>query len=301
MNFTREIRRDLLREFPEKRCCRLSLLAAILDTSGERIFGRDGSLLGFSFTSEDEDVAEYFLAVAEQLFGIRMTLTGAVLDPKHGKNKITFSFRGRNAEEKLKEIDAHGLSGNFDECCAVSYLKGAFLGSGSCTLPGGKTGYHLEFVFRENVAVERFCELLDGMQLIAGTVPRGDKRVVYLKSREGISDFLFVVGAGAALRTLENVSSAREESNQENRMLNCIASNADRSATASAEQVIAFTRLKEEGILPSLALPLRAVAEGRMAMPTHSLAELAAALHISKSCLNHRMRKLMQIYAEHLK
>ncbi len=300
LNFTGKIRRDLLRTMPKQRCCRLSVLAAFLDTSGSYSFGLSGRRDEFSFTSENEEVAEYFLSLTEKLFGVSMTVTEAVRDPKHGKNKLTFSYFGENAFEYADAITDYSAVNLTDECCMRAYLKGAFLGSGSCTLPrgGAKTGYHLEFVYRESDDAQSFLELLDGLQLIGNIVPRAEKSVVYFKNRDAISDFLAVVEAEDALKQFEEVSAARDESNNNNRKGNCDAGNADKTAIASAAQIRAFRQLETEGVLQILAQPLREAATARTEHPTLSLQELADYLGISKSCLNHRLRKLMQIKAK---
>ena len=296
-NFTSEIKKDLLRTVPEGRSSRLALWAGFLDTSGSCSFGTEGGRDGFSFTSETEDVAEYFLALAEKSFGVSMTLTEATRDPKHGRNKLTFSYYGENASDYADETSDYSACNLTDERDMLAYLKGAFLGSGSCTLPRGgvKTGYHLEFVFPSQEDAAAFCEMLDGLQLFVSTIRRGEKHVVYLKSREGISDFLYSVGANAALKRLEEVSAAREESNNSNRVSNCYAGNADKAVIASAAQALAIRKLKERGGFSELPPPLRLLADDRIENPTFSLAELAEKEGVSKSCLNHRMRKLMTI------
>ncbi len=274
----------------------LALLCGALDTGGAYSLGRVGVRDGFSFTSEHENVAEYLLTLTEQLFGVRMTLFEAVRDPKHGRDKLTFAYHGPSAGDYAGEIAEHSPKSGLAACCAVSYLKGAFLGGGSCSVPRGeKKGYHLEFVFREASDAEAFLESLDPLQLIGNVVVRGDTSVVYSKSRETICDFLSIVEADNALRSLEELTAIREESNNENRVLNCMAGNADRAALASLSQFQAFRKLQEAGGFSALTPALRAVAEARLAHPELSLQELAAVLGVSKSCLNHRIRKLMSL------
>ena len=296
-SFTSAIKKDLLGSVPEERSARLALWAGFLDTSGSYSFGTDSDSDGFSFTSETEDVAEYFLAIAEKIFGISMTLTEARRDPKHGRNKLTFSYYGESAFDYADETSDYSACNLTDEKDMLAYLKGAFLGGGSCTLPRGgvKTGYHLEFVFSSAKDAVAFCEMLDGLQLFVSMIQRSEKHVVYLKSREGISDFLYSVGANTALKRLEEVSAAREESNNFNRISNCYAGNADKAVMASAAQALAIRKLKERGGFSKLPPPLRRLADDRIENPTFSLAELAETEGVSKSCLNHRMRKLMTI------
>lgn len=303
MNFTREIKRELLRSVPKKRCCMLSLLSAALETSGTCSFGVVGRSGRFSFTSENEEVAAYLLGVAEQLFGVQMTLTSAAFDPKHGRDKLIFSYDGEGADAFAEEIASYDIYADRQECCKKEYLKGAFLGSGSCVLPrdGTKTGYHLEFIFQNYDDAVEFLLLLDSFQLLGNITARGEKFIVYLKSREGIADFLAIIDAEGALSTLEAVSAAREESNNENRKSNCYAGNADKAAIASAEQVLAFEKMKAAGKFAGISSALREAAQARLDHPELSLSELAEKLSVTKSCLNHRLRKLMEIYRTEVK
>lgn len=278
MNFTQTIKRELIKKLPEKECCGRALLAGALAIGTGAV----------SFISESEEIAAYLLGLFEQLYSAELTVSEAVRDPKHGRNKLTFTYEGALALPTADELPP---------CCAAAYLKGAFLCGGSCTLPGAgkKTGYHFEIVFCERERAEAFVELLDRVQLFGNVVQRGDRFVVYSKNRESISDFLSVMGAEGALVALGEVSARREENNMENRVSNCLAGNADRSAIASVEQVRMLSSLKEKGGLEGLDRSLRELAEARLNNPTLSLSELAGILGLSKSGVSHRMRKLAAI------
>lgn len=280
MNFTQEIKRELMKKLPQEESDRRAFLGAVLDVCGERKEG------GFSFTIESEEIAACVLLLAEQSLGVQMTLTAAERDPKQGRDKLTFSCAG--------EIGSYSGGGSAQ---SAAYIRGAFLCGGSCTLPraGKKTGYHLEVAFGSDERAENFCGLLSSFQLIGSVIPRGDRRVVYIKSREGISDFLSVAGAENALATLEEVTAEREERNEENRRENCYAGNADRTAIANAAQVRALNSLCRSGRMELLGEPLKEAAQARLDHPELSLGELAEFLGLSKSCLNHRLRKLMEL------
>ncbi len=298
VNFTWEVKRELL-TLPKARCCSVAEISALLTVSGG-----DTTEDRVEFISEHERIAELFMRLVERAFGVRMEVKEAVLDPKQRRDKLTLACTGESATRIL--LDTGIQTGDMSlfearPCCAVSYLRGVFLGSGSCTIPqnnGSTTGYHLEFVFPNEELAESFCALLDSLSLFGKQVKRGEKRVVYLKSREAIADFFSVVGAKTALKRLENVSAAREERNNENRVENCYSGNADRTAIASATQFKAFGEMRENGVLQTLPTPLIQTAQARLNFPYLSLLELATKLGISKSCLNHRIRKLMQIYTQ---
>ena len=293
MNFTGEIKRDLLAHFPAGKAGAAAALAAILSTCGSL----KGD--GFEVVSENEKVAEYFLRLLE-MFGVRPELTGVSQDPKRRRDKLAFSCGGEDARRIISMTRSLREHLSEDEQAALCYLRAAFLGGGSCTLPkdGSSTGYHFECVFSSRVRAEEYCELLSAFELFCKLVPRGEKYVCYVKSREAISDLLSVLGAESALKKLDAVSARREANNNENRIQNCIAGNADKAAIASAAQTLAMSALKEEGRLAALSPELRESAEARLTHPTLSLSELASVLGMSKGGLNHRMRKLMKLYEE---
>lgn len=129
---------------------------------------------------------------------------------------------------------------------------------------------------------------------------RKESAVVYIKSKEAISDFLSVVGAENSLKKFSGLVEKRDESNRSNRAANCFSGNADKAATASVRQVMAIRTIERAAGADFLSAELKETAKARLENPSASLQELAAELGISKSCLNHRMRKLTET-AEKLK
>lgn len=294
MNFTREIKRELIRKVPTAREEKLALLCGALSSCGELI-GSEEAPVGFCFSGESEETAEYLLGLVEALFGVEMMLSSVSRGMRQGRSTLTFSYTGENGGAYASEIFSFSEENGMRY--AESFLKGAFLGGGSCTLPkeGKKTGYHLEVVFAGERQAEEYRAFLDIAQLSGTVLKRGGRYVVYTKSREAIADFLAALNAEGALKVLEDVASAREESNLENRKENCYAQNADKAAIASAKQTLLLTKLKDAGKFPLLSKELLSAANARLENPELSLSELAQKLGLSKSCLNHRLRKLMQI------
>lgn len=306
--FTQEIKKDLVSRIPDNACCRIAMGAALLRTCGSIVSGREG--IGFEFASENEYVAEYFNRMIENTYGVCLEFKGAAPDIRRVRDVITFSCYGREAERILEDADIilrdrEGVLLNMgigeeivaNECCAEAFLKGAFLGGGSCTLPAGgsKTGYHLEFVFSSPVVAEGVLSLLSRFDLIGKYVKRGEKHIVYFQVREVLSDFFALIDARVALKKLDRISAERMENNLENRINNCFVGNMDKTASASAEQCVAIGRFKEESGFDRLEAPLRELAEARLAYPMDSLRSLAERLGVTKSCVGHRMRKLMEI------
>ena len=308
--FTEEIKNEIIKRPDTENCCKMAFLSAFLRTSGS-IISSDGNY-GFEIITENEGTAEYICDLIDSVFGLPMTVSDAKLDALNGRDKLKFECVGDGALEILEKLgiikvhtDGVALTFGIDEellkneCCRAAYVKGAFLGAGSCTLPDeqtySRTGYHFEVVFSNRITAGDYCELLCDFEILAKMVARKDSAVVYVKSKEVISDLLHVMRAEACLKKLNRVVESKDRSNNENRVSNCSVSNIDKAVTASVAQIKAIEVIAQTIGLKSLNANLFEVAEARLADKNASMQELADRLHITKSCINHRMRKISDI------
>ena len=97
------------------------------------------------------------------------------------------------------------------------------------------------------------------------------------------------------MRKFSELVDKRDESNRNNRAANCFSGNADKMAQASVKQILAIEKLKASSAYSEVLDELKDLAELRCKNPAMSLEELADQLKVSKSCLNHRMRRLMEL------
>lgn len=311
MSFTSEIKKEIIaRESSEKNQesgAKRAAFSAFVRTSGT--LGVSEGTPTFFLVSETECVAEYFMNAFYEIFGTELTVTHAAMDRMSGRDKLVLLCPEKEAVRVLKELGLlkkgttllrEGILPSLvkTEARKIAFVRGAFLGSGSCSLPKGGTGYHLEIVFSERKTAWDFCALLDEFEVIARLAERKDDFVAYIKSKEAISDFLSLIGAENALKKFTSFVEKRDEANHDNRAKNCMAGNADKVAIAAVKQVVAIRRLKEDESFKDLSEELRTLALVRLQRPTMSLKELSEYLGISKSCLNHRMRKLMELAGE---
>ena len=172
LNFTQGIKREILSTVPQDDCCKLAYFCALLDVSGS------ASSACVEFASENERIAEYFFALAEAL-DLQPELGGAVYDARSKKERMRFCFTGENAKKAYK-LYSQWNAEEIDEHCAVSYVRGVFLGGGSCTLPheGVKSGYHLEFVLPNEEKAEKFCIVFQSLIFYTKVIKRGDRKSV---------------------------------------------------------------------------------------------------------------------------
>lgn len=309
LNFTEEIKNEIV-SLPVTGEGARAILSAFIRTSGS-IISRNG-FFGFELVTENERTAEFFLNLLEEDFGLNLTVSGAKFDLLSGKDKLAFECADEKSDKLLKELkivdrDADGYFLNFsvgDEIfasvdCIVSYIKGAFLGGGSCTLPeegvSSRTGYHFEIVFSNKLTANDFLDLLCEFEILAKLVMRKEKWIVYAKSKAVISDIFAAIGCEKGLEKLSRIVEQKDRQNNANRVNNCSVSNIDKTVTASVNQVRAIEIIAQTIGLQSLDKALFEVAECRLADKNASMQELAERLNISKSCLNHRMRKLSEL------
>ncbi len=310
LNFTEEIKNEIISVPLQDVDCKLAAISAFVRTSGS-VISRNGEL-GFEIVTENESTAEFISDILEGTFGLHLTVASAKFDVMSGRDKLTFECVGAAAQNLLREMRIireekgelflnFGIEEDLVEKanCKSAYLKGAFLGGGSCTLPEegsySRTGYHFEIVFANKITASDFCDLLCDFEILAKLVARKDSAVVYVKSKEVISDILHVIAANSCLEKLNKIVELKDRTNNENRVNNCSVSNIDKTVTASVNQVKAIEIISGTIGLQSLDKMLFDVAEARLADKNASMQELAERLKISKSCINHRMRKIFEL------
>lgn len=314
MSFTSDLKKEIINRGIDSEGDGLgesrAAISAFVRTSGA--IGVVGGTPNFFLVSETENVAEFFMQLFSETFETELYVTHATRDKKSGRDKLVLQCPSAFAKTAMGELGLlkrdkqgvrEGISAKLTNTDAkkIAYIKGAFLGGGSCTIPlneASGTSYHLEVVFSEKRTAQDFCDLLASFELIARLIERKETFVAYIKSKEAISDFLSIVGAENALKKFAAFLEKRDEANRDNRARNCMAGNADKSAIAAVKQVVAIRKLEEKTKFAELSEELKTLARARLKYPATSLRELAEILGTSKSCLNHRMRRLMELSEE---
>ena len=181
-----------------------------------------------------------------------------------------------------------------DDCCRTAFLRGAFLAGGSVTDPEKR--YHLELDTGHAQASREVAALLTEMGFLPHSVRRGGSSVIYFKQSEHIEDLLTTIGAPAAAMDIMTAKVDKEIRNGANRAMNCDMANVNKTIDAALEQKNAIQRLQENGRLERLPEKLRQTALLRLQYPEMSLSQLAEKCDppVTKSCMNHRMRKLLE-------
>ncbi|MBC1352839.1 DNA-binding protein WhiA [Listeria innocua] len=183
-----------------------------------------------------------------------------------------------------------------------AYLRGAFLASGSVNNPE-TSSYHLEIFSVYEEHNEAICALMNQFDLNARTLERKNGFITYLKEAEKITEFLSIIGATSALLHFEDVRIMRDMRNSVNRLVNCETANLNKTINAAVRQIDNIKYIQSTVGLEALPERLREIAALRIANEDVTLKELSEMLttgQVSKSGINHRLRKLDQI-AERLR
>ena len=187
-----------------------------------------------------------------------------------------------------------------ENCCRAAFLRGVFLAGGSVTDP--RKSYHLEMSTSHLSVSREMVALMRELNLEPKDAQRRGNSVVYFKQSDRIEDFLTTVGAPLSAMEVMNTKVEKNLRGSVNRRVNCEAANLDKVVEAALVQTEAIHRLEESGRLLTLPEKLQESARLRMDNPTDTLAQLAERCHppVSKSALNHRLRKLVELSREEL-
>ena len=182
-----------------------------------------------------------------------------------------------------------------EECCRSAFLRGVFFAGGSITDPLKR--YHLELTTSHGQVSRELEVLLRESGYPPKSVTRNGSFVTYFKQSDQIEDFLTLIGAPVAAMNVMTAKMEKDLRNSVNRRLNCDSANVDKAVGAAQEQLEAIRKLDAAGLLEKQPEKLRQTAALRAANPELTLSELAEEFDppVTKSCLNHRLRKLMEL------
>jgi len=274
-----EVKGELARIHPARACCRRAELVGLLHGSG-----------GAVLRTLDHAIARTAVHLASAL-GLAVDAPRPAVPDRRGD---------RSRHHLIVELDPGVAEGwSWAEAPAHdrrAFLRGVLLASGSISF--SSSGPHVEFVLRERAAAEVVGTALADLEVRALTAVRRGRHVVYLKGQEEIAALLRLVGANRGVLELETHRVGRDVRARLNRLLNAEEANLGRTVQAADRQLAAIARLEAEGRLAILGEGLRETAALRRRMPDADLDTLATALGLSRSAVNHRLRRLVELASD---
>ena len=314
--FSFSVKSELIKSTAKNRKVQLAELAAYMIYFGKIIHKYNGALIYFE--SENEFAAKRYSFLIRKLFGISpeagfmrfrqkdkpnagSVLYGVVIcNPKDGSavcHALNLKSMDENGKVDYPYIDAALLS---QPACKSAFLRGVFISAGNISDP--KKSYHLEIYSSDERLADIFLTLMSDFLISGKMIRRKRNFVVYIKEADMISDMLRVIGAPGSLMEFENIRILHDIANKVNRQSNCEVANIKKTVSASSKQVDDIRYIKACHRFNLLPESLTRLAELRLQYDDIPLKELGEMLNppLSKSGVNHRMRKIAEI-ADHLR
>lgn len=296
MAFSADIKEEILKEDCRNPECSLAFIAGIAAFTWEPA---DGKL---RFITDGEAVAKKLAYLCRRRFGI----TDAVLtQAKVGRGGKCWSvtYEKDSAEKILSALSEKNRLGGerfetdmtrFTETEALRcYVMGAYLGGGFMIEP--EKLYHMEFAAKRDRAIEELTYALIPFGEVPKCVRRGNYKVMYFKSFESLDNLLAIIGAHKCMMALTNLKIEKEQKNELNRRNNFEVANMQKTVNASQTILHDIESIMYTVGLEALPEELQQMALLRWANEDASLSQLAGLSGLSRSGVNHRLKKISEI------
>ena len=300
MSFASEIKKELT-TMEVDQCCKYAELAALIRMNGAISFSRQEYSLDVQ--TENAAIARRIYVLIKSGYSLPVELL-VRKKMKLKKNNVYIVRMKEDVQQFLEDLDIirdqftvkRDISDIYlnKACCKKAYLRGAFLAGGSINNPE-TSSYHLEIsnIYEEHN--DALCELLNTYSLRARTLERKKGYIVYIKEAEKITEFLSIIGAHNALFKFEDVRIVRDMRNSVNRLVNCETANLNKTIGAAFRQIENIKLIQRTVGLEKLPGKLQEIARLRVENEDVSLKELGELVSggkISKSGVNHRLKKI---------
>ncbi|ASS90283.1 DNA-binding protein WhiA [Bacillaceae bacterium ZC4] len=303
MSFASETKKELT-TLEVKQCCLKAELSALIRMNGTVSFSNRELLLDVQ--TENAAIARRIYMLIKKKYDVPIKLL-VRKKMRLKKNNVYIVRMNEQVKEILEDLRILGKDFMYNhqisldlvkkKCCKRSYMRGAFLAGGSVNNPE-TSSYHLEISSLYKEHNDSLCSLMNTFYLNAKTLERKKGYITYLKEAEKIGEFLTLIGAHQALLRFEDVRIVRDMRNSVNRLVNCETANLNKTIGAALRQVENIKFIDEKIGLSALPEKLREIAELRVMyqdVTLKELGEMVSSGKISKSGINHRLRKIDEI------
>ncbi|KZZ84876.1 DNA-binding protein WhiA [Bacillus sp. SJS] len=303
MSFASETKKELT-QVEIKGCCLKAELSALIRMNGSLSFSNRKLVLDIQ--TENAAIARRIYILVKRQYDATVELL-VRKKMRLKKNNVYIVRLTLQAREILEDLKILGESFTFvreispeliqKKCCKRSYMRGAFLAGGSVNNPE-TSSYHLEIFSLYKEHSDSLSELMNTFQLNSKSLERKKGYIAYMKEAEKIAEFLNIIGAHTALLKFEDIRIVRDMRNSVNRLVNCETANLNKTIGAALRQVENIEYIDSKIGLDMLPEKLREIARLRVDYQDVTLKELGEMVSsgtISKSGINHRLRKLDQI------
>lgn len=257
-----------------------------------------------SVTIINASVARWVFKNLKEIYNIDIKLTTRTMKRFKVRNLYILEIK-----EKLDTIIAD-IKGTLENITTESdeekraFLKGVFLSCGSINDPK-KNQYHLEFLVKEEKDANIINDVLLSLKLKSKILKREREYMIYIKSSENIADFIKSLGAVNSLFYFEDIRIYKDHKNMVNRLNNCEQANMEKTLKSSKIVLDNIKYLEDNDLFNLLDDKSKEILNYKKKYPDTSLGQLAEIISletgksITKSGINHHMRKLNELVSKH--
>ena len=259
---------------------------------GMVLFVKNLKVKKIEIASENKEV---ILAYKEQM--LKLADVDVTYKKELLKNKTLYKILSLDEKQNIKLLEyiATIYNKKMPKNYLNSFIRGSFIACGYIANPKNK--YYLEF----NLPNKDLTNILNKYLKISGFMLKyktiNGKHILYFTNSDLIEDFLTYIGATKSSLEIMNIKVYKDLRNKVNRLVNCETSNINKIVSASSYQIKCINKIIEKKGLNYLDDNLKVVALKRLNNPQMPLSELILTLpfNISKSGLNHRLKKIEKI------
>ncbi len=265
---------------------------------GLLLFGRTYGPGSITLATQQQEVARYYAAAITRA----VTLTGTITTREEASGgQSAFQVRVDAPSDRRALLNHYAMlypEGITYELLggdegAAAFVGGAFLACGSLADPEKK--YHLEFAPPRPETAAVLTGILGEVGFLPKTAQRRGRAIIYTHDSTQMEDLLTFISCPLMSLDVVNAKILKERRNAANRAANCDNANIDKVVGAAEGQIRDIRRLMGDQGLTALPEELRELAALRLENPEASLRELGARLGLSRSGVNHRLRRIAEL------
>lgn len=306
-SFSSSVKEELAHVEPECSHCEKATLAALVRIEGTLFLSGTGAYR-MEVATDSASVARLVIRLLHGLYQLKTDLTVRRSVLHKTPNYLIEVPRQPALADALQDLGILTADGGLElgispslvrkQCDAAAYLRGAFLGSGFISNP--RSDFHFEIMAETQELAEGLQALMALKGISARIMQRRSSFMVYLKSGEAIMEFLAYVGAHQAALFMEEQRVVKSLRNDVNRLINAEMANQQKTSKAAGAQIAVIREVLSAYGFEKLPPALQDFIRLRVQHPEASLKELGEMSDppLSKSAINHRVRRLQQMAEE---
>ena len=286
-SFTERVREELSENLLSPQCCRRAMLCGILINAD---CSREG---GIYAKLSGSAAAELVPKLLRETYGREASVN---IGKSYGRISAEIGFTSEKLADRLREFSSDGELTIFKcKTCQEAFCAGILLSAANFSSPERESRFEIRI--NDPARAQKISEFFTDLGHTPTVSNRDGISSLIFKRSEDVEDILTIAGAVSSVMELMQGKLMRELRGQINRNSNCEVRNISKVAVASQTQVDAIAAIRAAGRFAALPDELKETATLREDFPELSLSDLAAkhSPPITKSGLNHRLKKLLEL------